>query len=51
MHTFEIVIGLLALVGVLAWLADRIGIPYPMLMLFGGAVFAVVPWTLLCHIT
>jgi len=50
MHTFEIIVGLLALVGVLAWLADRVGIPYPMLMLLGGAVFAVVPWTPIFHI-
>lgn len=45
MHTFELIIGLLALIAVLAWLADRIGIPYPMLMLLGGAIFAVIPWT------
>lgn len=45
MHTFELIIGLLALIAVLAWLADRIGIPYPLLMLLGGAIFAVIPWT------
>ena len=43
MHTLEIVIVLLACVAVLAVLARRIGVPYPIVMVIGGLVIGFVP--------
>jgi monovalent cation/hydrogen antiporter len=43
MDQIEIVIGLLVVVAVLATLASRLGVPYPILFVIGGSVLGFVP--------
>ena len=43
MHEFELVLVLLAAVGVLATVARRIGVPYPILLVVGGLALGFVP--------
>jgi Na+/H+ antiporter len=45
MALFELVIGLLLLGAVLAFWANRLGVPYPALLALAGAVLALVPGT------
>ena len=45
MQTFELIIGLLAVVVGLVWLSDRYRVPYPMVLMAGGLLLAVLPWT------
>lgn len=45
METFELIVALTAVIVALVWLADRIKVPYPMLLMIGGLVLAVLPWT------
>src|SRR5579871_5990341 len=45
MVIFELVIGLLLLVAVLALWANRLGVPYPALLAVAGAVIALIPGT------
>jgi CPA1 family monovalent cation:H+ antiporter len=42
-HTTEIIIGLLVAVAALAWAANRLRIPYPILLVIGGLALAFVP--------
>jgi len=42
--TFELIVILMAAVVVLVWLADRVKIPYPMLLMLGGLALAILPW-------
>ena len=43
MHELELILGLLAAVGVLATLARRLGVPYPILLVLGGLALGLVP--------
>src|SRR5690348_3587057 len=44
MHQFEIlIVGLLVAVAGLSALAHRIGVPYPIVLVIGGALFGFVP--------
>src|SRR5687768_3180597 len=43
MNQIEIVIGLLVAVAALAWLASRINVAYPILLVLGGLAIALVP--------
>lgn len=43
MNTFELVVTLLVAVVALVWLAERIGVPYPMLLVVGGLILAASP--------
>ena len=43
MDQIEIVIGLLVVVAVLATLAARLRVPYPILFVLGGSVLGFVP--------
>jgi Na+/H+ antiporter len=45
MQIFELVIGLLFVGALLALWADRVGVPYPSLLAFAGALLALVPGT------
>ncbi|MGC4189719.1 MAG: Na+/H+ antiporter [Thermomicrobiales bacterium] len=45
MQTFELITALLAVVVGLVWLSDRYHVPYPMVLMAGGLVLAVLPWT------
>lgn len=45
MATFELIMALMVAVIVLVWLAERIQVPYPMLLMIGGLALAVMPWT------
>ena len=45
MDTFELIVALMAVVVALVWLANRINVPYPMLLMVGGLALAIVPWT------
>ena len=45
METFELIVALTAAIVALVWLADRINVPYPMLLMIGGLVLALLPWT------
>ncbi len=45
METFELIMALLAAIVVLVWLAYRFGVPYPMMLMAGGLLLAIVPWT------
>ena len=45
MQTFELIIGLLAVVVGLVWLSDRYRVPYPMVLMAGGLLLAVLPRT------
>ena len=45
MATFELIMALIVAVVALVWLADRIRIPYPMLLMVGGLALAIAPWT------
>jgi CPA1 family monovalent cation:H+ antiporter len=42
-HDIETILGLLLVVGVLAWLATRLQISYPILLVVGGLFLGVVP--------
>ena len=43
-HTIEILIGLLIAATVLAWLANRLRVPYPILLTLGGLAIGFTPW-------
>lgn len=43
MHGTEIILALLVLVAALAWLANRLRLPYPILLVIGGLGLAFVP--------
>jgi CPA1 family monovalent cation:H+ antiporter len=43
LHGVEIILGLLLAVVVLAWVASRLNIPYPILLVIGGLALALVP--------
>lgn len=43
MHEIEIVLGLLLVVAALAVVAQRLAIPYPILLVVGGLVLGFVP--------
>lgn len=45
MHTFELIVALMASVVVLVWIAERVNIPYPMFLMAGGLALAIIPWT------
>ncbi|MGC4108470.1 MAG: Na+/H+ antiporter [Thermomicrobiales bacterium] len=45
MQTFELILGLLAVVVVLVWVSDRFRLPYPMVLMAVGLLLAVLPWT------
>ena len=45
MEEFELIVGLLAVVIGLDWLANRLRIPAPMLLMIGGLAMAIAPWT------
>ena len=45
MATFELILTLLTAVVALVWVADRTRVPYPMMLLAGGIILAVLPWT------
>lgn len=45
METFELIMALLAAIVILVWLANRFGVPYPMMLMAGGLLLAIVPWT------
>jgi CPA1 family monovalent cation:H+ antiporter len=42
-HTAEIIIGLLVLVTGLVWLATKLRVPYPILLVLGGLLIALAP--------
>lgn len=50
MYTYEIIVMLLTITAAIIWLADRINVPYPMLLLLVGGIFAVIPWTPIIHL-
>ncbi|HMK74342.1 MAG TPA: hypothetical protein VK454_13435, partial [Myxococcaceae bacterium] len=41
--TLELILGLMLAVVVLASLAKRIGVPYPILLVVGGLILALIP--------
>jgi len=43
-HTIEILIGLLIAAAALAWLANRMRVPYPILLTLGGLAIGFTPW-------
>jgi CPA1 family monovalent cation:H+ antiporter len=43
MHETETILGLLVLVAALAWLANRVRVPYPIFLVIGGLAMAFVP--------
>src|SRR5438067_6211802 len=43
MHATEIILGLLLVVAALAWVANRLRVPYPILLVIGGLALAFVP--------
>jgi CPA1 family monovalent cation:H+ antiporter len=43
MHAAEIILGLLMLVAALAWVAARLRLPYPILLVVGGLALSLVP--------
>jgi Na+/H+ antiporter len=43
-NTIEILIALLIAAAVLAWLANRVRLPYPILLTLGGLAIGFVPW-------
>ena len=45
MEEFELIVALLAVVIGLDWLAGRLRIPSPMLLMLGGLVLGLAPWT------
>jgi CPA1 family monovalent cation:H+ antiporter len=45
METFELIAVLIVGVVALVWLANRINIPYPMLLMAGGLLIAILPGT------
>lgn len=45
MEDFELIVALLAVVIGLDWLADRLRIPAPMLLMIGGLAMGIAPWT------
>jgi len=44
-QTFELILGLLAVVIALVWLSDRFRVPYPMVLMAAGLLLAPLPWT------
>ncbi len=42
-HTAEVVVGLLVLVTAVVWLSSRLAVPYPILLVLGGLLIALVP--------
>ena len=45
MGTFELIMSLMVAVVALVWVADRVHVPYPMLLMIGGLILAIVPFT------
>ncbi len=45
METFELIVLLIVGVVALVWLANRINVPYPMLLMVGGLLIAILPRT------
>ncbi|MGB3329818.1 MAG: Na+/H+ antiporter [Thermomicrobiales bacterium] len=45
MQTFELITALLAVVVALVWVSNRYRVPYPMVLMAGGLLLAVLPWT------
>lgn len=45
MEEFELIVALMAVVIGLDWLAGRLRVPAPMLLMIGGLVMGVAPWT------
>ncbi len=45
METFELIVLLIVGVVALVWLANRVNIPYPMLLMLGGLAIAILPGT------
>src|SRR5687768_15425292 len=43
MHEVEIILGLLVAVAAVAWVANRLRIPYPILLVIGGLALSLVP--------
>src|SRR5215213_1389590 len=43
MHETEIILGLLLAVAALAWIANRLRIPYPILLTIGGLAISFIP--------
>ena len=43
MHDTEIILGLMLAVAALAWLANRLRVPYPILLTIGGLVISLIP--------
>src|SRR3990170_1078393 len=43
-HTIELLIGLLIAAAALAWLANRLRVPYPILLTVGGLAIGFAPW-------
>lgn len=43
LYQIDVILGLLLAVAFLAWLARRISVPYPILLVLGGLVLALVP--------
>jgi CPA1 family monovalent cation:H+ antiporter len=43
MHETEIILGLMVVVAALAWVAQRLRVPYPILLVVGGLGLALVP--------
>ena len=41
MHGVETILGLLVVVAALAWLANRVGVPYPIVLVIGGLVISM----------
>src|SRR3712207_4758256 len=43
MHETEIILGLLVAVAALAWVANRLHVPYPIVLVLGGLALGFVP--------
>jgi Na+/H+ antiporter len=44
MHEFELIVFLVVAAVALVWLAERLSVPYPMLLVVGGVAIAATPW-------
>jgi CPA1 family monovalent cation:H+ antiporter len=45
LETFELIVLLIVGVVALVWLANRVNVPYPMLLMVGGLLIAILPGT------
>jgi Na+/H+ antiporter len=43
LHNTEIILGLMVVVAALAWLSNRLRVPYPILLVLGGLALAFIP--------